>query len=479
MDHIIREAAENHHPPYNDKAWEKMELKLDKHLPQKTDRRKLIFFLLFFLLLGGAALFTVNRLTDNNNNIVSEEKPGKTDLDQNSTGSLVQQTGAGKDQDQGNETNNINPADQITGTSDNKSKASQDDKNKTSIALHDLPGKSTDNNSEDLNNSNRKLVSVNNKGTKVNITNAKPFEDPLTGNQVNAGKKTRNKKTAGKVNIAVTAASPENNETETVVSQPGDTKNPEESKEEIIAKAEPEKEPVKVNEDEKEKVNEDKKEKDLTLTKEKPVSTPDKKKTKKNIAGNFGLTFSVGPDLSFVDLNKLGKVTLLYGAGISYDLTKRFTVRTGLYLSKKIYVADPDQYKGVTYPYLTSIDADCKILEIPISVSYRFGQKNKHSWFGNVGLSSFIMKSEAYNYNYKMPSGQTYTYNHKISNENKHYFSVLTLSGGYNYQLSKRVSLQAEPYLKLPLSGVGLGKIKLNSSGVLFTVTVKPFAKGK
>jgi hypothetical protein len=474
MDHIIREAAENHHPPYNDKAWEKMELQLDKHLPQKTDRRKLIFFLLFFLLLGGAFFLMVNRFTgseDGNKNIVSEKEPGIKGRDKNESGSLMQKTGTDKNQDQVNETNQVHAADQISGSGDNKSKTSQDDKSKTSIALYDLPEQRNDNNSEDLNNRNRKFTSVSSKATKVNFTNAKPYEESLAEDQVKAGKKIRNNKTAGKVNIAITGAAAEINETETAVSQPADTKNPEEGKKEIVAKTESEKESVKVNKEEKEK--------DLTLTKEKPVSTPDKKKAKKNVAGNFGLTFSVGPDLSFINLNKPGKVTLLYGAGISYDVAKRFTVRTGLFFSKKIYVADPDQYHAVIYPHLTSIDADCKILEIPISVSYRFGQKNKHNWFGNAGLSSFIMKSEGYNYNYKSSYGQTYSYYREISNENKHYFSVLTLSGGYNYHLSKRVSIQAEPYLKLPLSGIGLGKIKLNSSGVLFTVTVKPFAKGK
>jgi len=35
----------------------------------------------------------------------------------------------------------------------------------------------------------------------------------------------------------------------------------------------------------------------------------------------------------------------------------------------------------------------------------------------------------------------------------------------------------AETYLKVALGGVGVGKIKLNSAGVLFTITVKPFAK--
>ena len=43
MDDIIRDAVDKHHPAYNDKAWEKMEKKLDKHLPQKEGRRRFIF----------------------------------------------------------------------------------------------------------------------------------------------------------------------------------------------------------------------------------------------------------------------------------------------------------------------------------------------------------------------------------------------------------------------------------------------------
>jgi len=39
--------------------------------------------------------------------------------------------------------------------------------------------------------------------------------------------------------------------------------------------------------------------------------------------------------------------------------------------------------------------------------------------------------------------------------------------------------LTAEPYLKLPLGGVGYGKVKLNSTGILFSVSVKPFEQKK
>ena len=58
FDNKAREAAENHHPPYNEQAWAKMEKLLDKHMPQEEDdRRRVLFFLLLIIGLGGAGLF--------------------------------------------------------------------------------------------------------------------------------------------------------------------------------------------------------------------------------------------------------------------------------------------------------------------------------------------------------------------------------------------------------------------------------------
>ena len=94
-----------------------------------------------------------------------------------------------------------------------------------------------------------------------------------------------------------------------------------------------------------------------------------------------------------------------------------------------------------------------------------------------AGLSSYIMKKENYVYWYKMPNGSTYSYTKTINDEYKHYFSVLILSGGYEYRINSSFSLTAEPYIKLPLAGVGYGKIKLNSAGVLFSLKMSPFSK--
>jgi hypothetical protein len=54
---------------------------------------------------------------------------------------------------------------------------------------------------------------------------------------------------------------------------------------------------------------------------------------------------------------------------------------------------------------------------------------------------------------------------------------VLNFSGGYQYSFNKQFSFAAEPYINLPLKGVGEGKVKLNSGGILFTLKMKPFLK--
>ena len=154
-------------------------------------------------------------------------------------------------------------------------------------------------------------------------------------------------------------------------------------------------------------------------------------------------------------------------------------MRTGFYVAKKIYSVDEDEYhvpQGSTWNnYLQSVDANCKVYEVPLVLSYNFGKTKNHSWFASAGLSSYFMKRESYVYYYKNPLGVTYSNPWTVTNQNKHYFSVLDISGGYEYSINKRFSIIAEPYVKLPLSGIGLGKIKLNSAGVLFTVAVKPF----
>ncbi|MBK5273380.1 MAG: hypothetical protein JJE22_20450, partial [Bacteroidia bacterium] len=194
----------------------------------------------------------------------------------------------------------------------------------------------------------------------------------------------------------------------------------------------------------------------------------------------FFLSFSTAPDVSVAGSGKAGKLKFTYGAGLGFTYHNKFTLRTGFYTGRKIYSASPGEYHPPAsfwsyYPNLENVDADCRVYEIPLLLSYNFGNSLKQNWFGTAGLSSYLMKRETYQYTYKNASGQ-YMYNDwTINNQNKHYFSVLTLSAGYQRNINQTFSLMVEPYLKIPLSGIGYGNVKLNSAGLLFSAAIKPF----
>src|SRR6185436_15839931 len=69
FDNKIRDAADHHHPAYDEQAWTKMEKLLNKHLPlAEKDNRKIIFFLLLFLFLGGGTWLFINRSNNGHKN---------------------------------------------------------------------------------------------------------------------------------------------------------------------------------------------------------------------------------------------------------------------------------------------------------------------------------------------------------------------------------------------------------------------------
>jgi hypothetical protein len=79
------------------------------------------------------------------------------------------------------------------------------------------------------------------------------------------------------------------------------------------------------------------------------------------------------------------------------------------------------------------------------------------------------MLNEDYTYVVKGPT-QDYIYNEKFTRKNNDWASMLNISIGIQHRLSRRFQVQAEPFLKAPLSGVGEGKVDLVSSGVFFSL---------
>jgi hypothetical protein len=75
------------------------------------------------------------------------------------------------------------------------------------------------------------------------------------------------------------------------------------------------------------------------------------------------------------------------------------------------------------------------------------------------------------NYDYEVDTNYgTKTYYSQVTKENKEWFKTLNVSVGLQKQVSSRFAIQVEPFVKVPLSGVGEGNISLASFGGFFSV---------
>jgi hypothetical protein len=86
------------------------------------------------------------------------------------------------------------------------------------------------------------------------------------------------------------------------------------------------------------------------------------------------------------------------------------------------------------------------------------------------------MKKENYDYTYYYASsGISAVHSKAYSNSSKNLFSIVNLSMGYTHRVGKNTDIRLEPYAKLPISGVGVGKLSMFSAGVHVGVTRKLF----
>lgn len=425
IDKKVQEAAEKHHPAYDEKAWQKMEKLLNEHLPVKEDNRRRVFLLLLlFLLIGGGSLLLLSKPWNknaefaggpegNNERLVSEKKPQpentsvpgtqakpSTSLEQNAPSSKTVTTDL-QIQDKQSIPQSVNTRRQdFTRTAPKPTTPAE--KNLASKA------QTAENN-----------ISANN--VDQSQPNGPIKEASANPNSIAEKKDENVKQDVVTTNVATKDVAPQNTQAQT--------------------------------------------------------AKPPIHKEKSNWLSGFAFLLSAGPDVSKAGGSNLGKLTLAYGAGISYTKS-RFTLRAGVYAGRKIYKANASDYELSWQPSnlkFEGADANCYVIEIPVGLYYNFAFGKKSNWFAGAGLSSYLMKSETYNYQFKTSTGTYYNWKYQYNNENKHYFSVLDLSGGYSLHLNNTISLSAEPYLKVPLTGIGAGKVDLKGGGVLFTLGIKPF----
>jgi len=190
----------------------------------------------------------------------------------------------------------------------------------------------------------------------------------------------------------------------------------------------------------------------------------------------FTLAILAAPDLNAVNSFNRNQVGTNFGFQLGVHLSKKLSISTGAAYAIKPYQASGSQYSSSIWQgkpssdLPTNVAANCKVLDIPINLNYRFYSKGKNAFSLGSGLSSYIMLRENYHFDYAYGSGIP-SYDIQIDNKNRHILGVFNLNATYERKINSKFSTIIQPYMKLPLTGIGNGRVDLKSTGVAVGVS--------
>jgi hypothetical protein len=156
-----------------------------------------------------------------------------------------------------------------------------------------------------------------------------------------------------------------------------------------------------------------------------------------------------------------------FGGAFSVTFAQKWTISTGATYDIKPYLTNFDNYH-TNYQFKeepTTVNANCRMLEIPLNVNYQVYRQNANKISLGTGLSSYFMLREDYKFNYADPYPTSPT-SYSVINKNRNILSVLNLDATYTHQINSKVGVILQPYLKVPLTDVGASQVRLQSSGI-------------
>ncbi|MBX2931929.1 MAG: outer membrane beta-barrel protein [Chitinophagaceae bacterium] len=431
FERLVRKAVEQASVPYSEEAWQNMEQLLNK----KNKRKKIIawwwLFPLLLLIAVPSYWWYKNDNTKNyhtadnrNNNIPTEKNKQPNNIEKaNNKHPLQNNKEEEKKETTVAETEINNKKNNTNAINENNKKTIITTAKTTTVTTHNKTKTVATKNKTETNQQTKKSISVQSKKTTQPSSSEKTEDDNVTYHQ------TKKRENIVYIHLATLKADEEK-------IMPTHTKN-------------------------------------FVDTLSKTATAKKKKATLPKLEINI-LTAA---DVTTANLKNIDKISGAVGIGFSFYFSKKLSISTGFAVSRKLYVADSNTYKNAIVPNnyykITGIDANCLVFDIPLNIQYKLNKSNTKSWLAIAGFSTYIMNSEKYDYDYSYFS-YPYKTSYSVSNKNSHLFSILNLSVAYRKNINKNFSWQLAPYAKIPLTGIGEGKVQLYSLGVALSVHFKP-----
>jgi hypothetical protein len=195
---------------------------------------------------------------------------------------------------------------------------------------------------------------------------------------------------------------------------------------------------------------------------------------------SFNLGFS--PDFSKAEDSPLGKTGYNFQLLLNYKISNKLTFKAGAMKSLKLYDAIAGYYAwparwGVPSSPLTYVSASCNMWDFPVSFSYDFKEKGKNKYYTSMGITNYKMVKEVYNYHYENDADPNLKWRKWQGSTGFYGAGVLNFSVGLEHKISNRLSVQIEPFVKVPIKSVGFGSVKLFSTGLFMNVKLPTLKK--
>ena len=161
-----------------------------------------------------------------------------------------------------------------------------------------------------------------------------------------------------------------------------------------------------------------------------------------------------------------------FGFRVDYALNDKLTVGAGLAYGSREYCTPGSNYTAKPGFWVdgvkpVSVECDMRITEIPVALRYYSRGRNADGFYFGAGLNSYRMDRETYRFNYnaaEIPSDAILDWEERGTAA--HYLGIATLTAGYQTKVSDRLLLRIAPYYHLPLQGIGIGQVQLQTFGL-------------
>ena len=184
-----------------------------------------------------------------------------------------------------------------------------------------------------------------------------------------------------------------------------------------------------------------------------------------------------GPLFDEVKNQGLKKTGFSIGIIAGYQFNKHLSVETGLSYAKKPYFSTGQYFSmdkiSNSMPagmQILSLEGNNYVWEIPARIKFDFLHRAESNLFLSAGITSYIMTYEKNNYLVSM-NGAQQTMISSYKNKSRSLAATLDISAGYEHKLGKSNYFRVEPYVQIPLKGMGVGSMPMISSGLRIGIT--------